>query len=96
MQLIAQRVFVLLFLFLFAGNSRGAEGWQKGEGFRFAPLTVAKGGKSGFTQIAAPKAGINFTNTLLASRFVDNQNYLNGSGIAAGDYDGDGLVDLYF
>src|SRR5256886_17115132 len=37
-----------------------------------------------------------FTNGLGAERYLTNQIYLNGSGVAAGDVDGDGWVDLYF
>ena len=40
--------------------------------------------------------GIRFTNHLAPERYLTNQIYLNGSGVAAGDVDGDGLVDLYF
>jgi hypothetical protein len=40
--------------------------------------------------------GIYFTNHLAVERYVTNQIYLNGSGVAAGDVDGDGRVDLYF
>src|SRR2546430_2812477 len=35
-----------------------------------------------------------FTNGLGAERYLTNQIYLNGSGVAAGDVDGDGWVDL--
>ncbi len=40
--------------------------------------------------------GITFTNLLAESRSLTNQIYLNGSGVAAGDVDGDGWCDLYF
>ncbi|HEY6226378.1 MAG TPA: VCBS repeat-containing protein, partial [Verrucomicrobiae bacterium] len=36
------------------------------------------------------------TNVLAQSRYTTNQIYLNGSGVAAGDVDGDGWCDLYF
>jgi len=74
----------------------GAEAWQNGLGFRFAPLAVPAGGKTGFTQMKGGQTGITFTNELLPARFMENHNLLNGSGVAAGDYDGDGRVDLYF
>lgn len=35
-------------------------------------------------------------NNLTEQQIIENQNLLNGSGVAAGDVDGDGLVDLYF
>ena len=48
--------------------------------------------------IARPPAatGLNFTNRLTDADALRNQNLTLGSGVAAGDYDGDGLCDLYF
>jgi enediyne biosynthesis protein E4 len=40
--------------------------------------------------------GIHFANFLPEVRFKTNQILLNGSGVAAGDVDGDGKCDLYF
>ncbi len=40
--------------------------------------------------------GIHFTNSIAEARFRTNQILLNGSGVAAGDVDGDGKCDLYF
>src|SRR5205814_201891 len=70
--------------------------WQGGSGFRSAPLRVPLAGKPGFVQLLPATTGIFFTNHLAVERYVTNQIYLNGSGVAAGDVDGDGLVDLYF
>jgi hypothetical protein len=50
----------------------------------------------GFTLLDSSKTGIGFTNLLSQARFTTNQIYLNGSGVAAGDVDGDGWCDLYF
>ncbi len=52
-------------------------------------------GKAGFTRLGA-EIGINFANLLSTNRYVTNQNILNGSGVAAGDVNGDGLPDLFF
>src|SRR5205823_4715960 len=65
-------------------------------GFRSAPLQVPSAGKPGFAQLSASVTGISFTNHLAPERYLTNQIYLNGSGVAAGDVDGDGRVDLYF
>src|SRR5438132_202005 len=70
--------------------------WQEGNGFRSAALQIPAAGKPGFVQVPSVPAGILFTNKLAAERYLTNQIYLNGSGVAAGDVDGDGLVDLYF
>jgi enediyne biosynthesis protein E4 len=48
------------------------------------------------TLLTPQQTGIYFTNQLSYERSQANQNLLNGSGVAAGDFDGDGFVDLYF
>lgn len=70
--------------------------WQQGAGFRRAPLAVSETGKAGFTALTPVATGIHFTNSLPIDRYKTNQILLNGSGIAAGDVDGDGWCDLYF
>ncbi len=50
----------------------------------------------GFTALPPTLTGITFTNRLDEERSLTNQILLNGSGVAAGDVDGDGLCDLYF
>ena len=42
------------------------------------------------------RTGIHFTNALALERADANQNLLNGAGVCAGDFDGDGLCDLFF
>src|SRR6185437_325294 len=49
-----------------------------------------------FTELASAVTGITFTNHLSRTNAALNQILLNGSGVAAGDVDGDGLCDLYF
>src|SRR6266436_5919795 len=52
-----------------------------------------------FVAVAPEASGITFANTLPEDSAVNIVNYLyyyNGGGVAAGDIDGDGLVDLYF
>src|SRR5947208_8134126 len=82
--------------FLFPGVLLCAGEWETGSGFRSAPLRVPSEGKPGFVQLLPATTGIFFTNGLAAERYLTNQIYLNGSGVAAGDVDGDGWVDLYF
>src|SRR2546430_10267774 len=77
------------------GGPQG-EGWQAESGLRSAELQVPSGGKPGFVQLPPATTGIFFTNHLAVERYVTNQIYLNGSGVAAGDVDGDGWVDLCF
>ena len=53
-------------------------------------------GKTGFSELVEEQTGITFTNWLPEARYLTNQILLNGSGVAAGDVDGDGWCDLFF
>ncbi|MBM3841471.1 MAG: VCBS repeat-containing protein, partial [Verrucomicrobia bacterium] len=68
---------------------------QPGPGFKSAPVKVTTG-KTGFARLDSSATGIAFTNRLSDDRSLSNRNLLSGSGVAAGDVDGDGLYDLYF
>ena len=70
--------------------------WQNGPGGRLAALPVPQQGKAGFSLMPSALTGINFTNFCSEKTHLTNQIYLNGSGVAAGDVDGDGWCDLYF
>jgi hypothetical protein len=81
---------------LFSAHSISAAEWQQGSGFRRMPLSVSADTKAGFTLVPASTTGITFSNLLPQSVSVTNQILLDGSGLAAGDVDGDGWCDLYF
>jgi enediyne biosynthesis protein E4 len=70
--------------------------WKQHLGYREAALPQPSGSKSGFTLMFPNTTGVAFTNSLAPARAAENQIRLNGSGLAAGDVDGDGLCDLYF
>jgi hypothetical protein len=61
-----------------------------------ALAVLASEPQAGFERLAASQTGIVFTNLLADIRSITNRNFLSGSGVAAGDVDGDGRVDLYF
>ncbi|MEY3276478.1 MAG: hypothetical protein RL153_1746, partial [Verrucomicrobiota bacterium] len=74
----------------------GAE-WQAGEGHRRRVVQPA-GDPSrpvGFRLRAASETGVAFTNVLGERASLTNHIYLNGSGVALADVNGDGWVDLY-
>ncbi len=70
--------------------------WDNGPGYRRTKLTPVGAGKDGFTLLPPEKTGIFFTNALSEERALASQILPSGSGVAAGDVDGDGLCDLYF
>ena len=89
-------VFYALWLaFLAAGDARALE-WQSAGPHRSAAVTVPAGGRAGFSLMPGAVTGISFTNVLPQSRHLTNQVLLNGSGVTAGDVDGDGWCDVYF
>ena len=69
--------------------------WQAMVGGRHADLSVPQNGRAGFTTILGIATGIHFTNVLTLERGLTNQIFMSGSGVAFGDVDNDGLVDVY-
>ena len=69
---------------------------ESGPGYRSRALAVPSTGKIGFSRLPGSATGITFTNVLRDSSAAANQIRMNGSGVAAGDVDGDGWCDLYF
>ena len=70
--------------------------WESGPGYRRAKLEPFGTGKDGFTLLAGEQTGVLFTNYLSDQRALSSQILPSGSGVAAGDVDGDGRCDLYF
>jgi hypothetical protein len=77
-----------LALWLWMGRSGGEVEWVE--------LNVPAGGKAGFTLLSPEQTGITFINRLKDEQATANQLLMDGSGVAAGDFDNDGLCDLYF
>lgn len=70
--------------------------WENGQGFRRAKVDPVGAGKEGFTLLPPGNTRIDFTNVLSEQRTLSSEILPNGSGVAAGDVDGDSLCDLYF
>ncbi len=58
-------------------------------------LEASSGRSEGFTRLHSRQTGVRFANRLSDKEAAANQIRLNGSGVALGDVDGDGLCDLY-
>jgi enediyne biosynthesis protein E4 len=89
-------IFVAIALLLSACFGAFSQSWQQRPGYRFMPLSVPSEGKPGFTAVSAEETGIYFSNRLDEARSLTNTILPNGSGVAAGDFDGDGRCDLFF
>ena len=89
------RRFLFLLLAGFSGLANALE-WQEADGHRLAKLTLPEQGQPGFTQLATPALGLQFTNTVSRAALARRSNLTNGSGVALGDANGDGLCDIYF
>ncbi len=87
----------LTFLSMISCGFLQAVDWQEHGEARSRPISPASHQKKvGFTRLEPRSIGIGFTNLLHEATSITNQIYLNGSGVAAGDIEGDGRVDLYF
>lgn len=79
----------------FASEIRALD-WNSADGYRWAAVQPVGTNKAGFSLMPSLGTGVTFTNVIRESTYFTNQIYLNGSGVAAGDVDGDGLCDVYF
>jgi hypothetical protein len=76
-------------------NTASTFNWQSVPGGRAASLEVSGPAKVGFTLMNGEQTGIHFTNTLNDRLVMQNNNFMQGSGVALGDFDGDGWCDVY-
>src|SRR2546423_4989102 len=69
--------------------------WHNEGGYRWRELPAASGNHAGFTELSAKKSGIVFVDNVPEDSILLNRNLALGSGVALGDVDGDGLVDIF-
>src|SRR5947208_4740233 len=89
------RVLLLFGAWAYLSTAAAAQ-WEQGPGYRRAVLEVKLNGKPGFTLVPSETSGITFSNLLPEALGLTNHVFQDGSGVAAGDVDGDGKCDLYF
>ena len=70
--------------------------WRDENGFRWADLPKSSGEKAGFTRLTPEETGIYFTNQTTDFEIARNRMLADGSGVAVGDVDNDGLPDVFF
>ena len=68
--------------------------WREEAGYRWRALPVS-GGAAGFEPAGSRRTGVDAANVVEEEHFVENRHYLNGSGVAIGDVDGDEWPDIY-
>ena len=69
--------------------------WQEENGYRWRKLSLPWTGRNGFERLPPTKTNITFSNNLTKELVATNEHLLNGSGVALGDMDKDGLTDIY-
>src|SRR5436853_6104907 len=89
-----RRLFVTVVLVAWVVATAGAD-WVQHDGYRVRAVAPAQPGKTGFTLMAPGVTSVTFTNELSDELAAQNQIRMNGSGVALGDVDGDGLWDIY-
>src|SRR5947208_17018109 len=73
----------------------GAADWHEEQGVRWRELPKFSGSAAGFKFLNPTETGVSFTNVVSEMAIAQNRIVENGAGIALGDFDGDGLPDIF-
>jgi hypothetical protein len=68
--------------------------WHQEAGYRWRDLEVQPG-SPGFTPVSGVRSGLRFQNSVSDSALLGNRVFGQGAGVALGDVDGDGRVDVF-
>ena len=92
----AIRCVIVVCLLASCGREAAAPSVWHDEGtYRWRELDVAPGKRVGFTELSPSRTGIRFVDDVPEDSVLQNRNLAIGSGVALGDVDGDGLVDIF-
>ncbi len=87
---------LLLAAGLAACGERTQPAWHEEAGYRWRELVLPRGdGAPGFTRMEGGRSGVRFENTVRDTVLLGNRMLGQGAGVALGDVDGDGRVDIF-
>lgn len=76
-------------------GQEASEPWHDEGYYRWTALRVRGAEEGGFTQLSVRRTGIEFVNNASPDEVLENRHLAHGSGVALGDVDGDGLLDIF-